>query len=76
MHAVLAAALIFGFAGAVKADTLRMSSQWTENTTGAKVDKRRSAEIKKCAKQLVNHAWIAGIVAINGSWVAMTQKLI
>jgi len=47
MPAALAAALIFGFAGAVSADTLRMSSQWTENTTGAKVDKWWAGEIEK-----------------------------
>ena len=47
MHAALAAALIFGFAQAVDAQTLRMSSQWTEITTGAKVDKWWAAEIEK-----------------------------
>ena len=76
MHAALAAALIFGFAGAVKADTLRMSSQWAEDTTGAKVDKWWSAEIEKRTKPLVNHARIAGVVAISGPWADMTARLI
>ncbi len=30
----------------------------------------------KCAKPRVNHAWIAGFVAINGHWTKMTGKLI
>ncbi len=30
----------------------------------------------KCAKPRVNHAWIAGFVAINGHWAKMTGKLI
>ena len=47
MPVAIAATLILGFTGAVNADTLRMSSQWTENTTGAKVDKWWSAEIEK-----------------------------
>ncbi len=30
----------------------------------------------KCAKPRVNHAGIAGVVAINGHWAKMTGKLI
>ena len=30
----------------------------------------------KCAKPRVDHAWIAGFVAINGPWAKMTTKLI
>ncbi len=30
----------------------------------------------KCAKPRVNHAWIAGFVAINGHWANMTARLI
>ena len=38
VHTALAAALVAGLASAAEAKTLRMSSQWTENTAGAKVD--------------------------------------
>jgi TRAP-type C4-dicarboxylate transport system substrate-binding protein len=47
LHAALAAAMIFGFAKAADAETLRMSSQWTEKTAGAQVDKWWAAEIEK-----------------------------
>lgn len=47
VHSALGAALLFGFAQAAEAKTLRMSSQWTENTTGAKVDKQWAAEIEE-----------------------------
>ena len=47
MHAALGAALLMGFAQTANAKTYRMSSQWTENTEGAKVDKWWAAEIKK-----------------------------
>ncbi|MCH8997411.1 MAG: hypothetical protein IID48_03985 [Proteobacteria bacterium] len=30
----------------------------------------------KCAKPRVNHAWMAGFVAVNGPWARMTRKLI
>ncbi len=30
----------------------------------------------KCVQPRVNHAWIAGFVAINGPWAKMTGKLI
>jgi len=43
----LAAALIMGFAHTVDAKELRMSSQWTDKTAGAQVDKWWAAEIAK-----------------------------
>jgi hypothetical protein len=30
----------------------------------------------KCAKPRVNHAWMAGFVAINGHWAKMAANLI
>ena len=48
LFAVVATALALGAAtSAEAAKTLRMSSQWTENTAGAKVDKWWAAEIEK-----------------------------
>lgn len=53
MLAALAAAMIFGLVRPAEAKTLRMSSQWTENTAGAKVDKWWAAEIEKRTKGAV-----------------------
>jgi len=47
MHTALAAALVAGFATAAEAKTLRMSSQWTDKTAGAQVDKWWAKEIEK-----------------------------
>ena len=47
VHAALGAALLIGFAQTADAKTYRMSSQWTEKTAGAKVDKWWAAEIEK-----------------------------
>jgi len=46
---IVSAAAIFavGLSTAVAAAELRMSSQWTENTAGAKVDKWWASEIEK-----------------------------
>ena len=53
LYAALAAAMIFGFARAAEAKELRMSSQWTDKTAGAQVDKWWAAEIEKRTKGAV-----------------------
>ena len=47
MHATLGVALLVGLTQTADAKTYRMSSQWTEKTAGATVDKWWSSEIEK-----------------------------
>ncbi|MBT5297283.1 MAG: TRAP transporter substrate-binding protein DctP [Rhodospirillaceae bacterium] len=60
-----AAVLAAGLSTAVSAAELRMSSQWTENTAGAKVDKWWASEIEKRTK---------GEVKIKIFWAGVLGK--
>ena len=47
VYAIAAFGLVLGLASGTSAKSLRMSSQWTETTAGAKVDKWWASEIEK-----------------------------
>ena len=47
VYAIAAFGLVLGLASGTSAKSLRMSSQWTETTAGAKVDKWWASEIAK-----------------------------
>ena len=61
----LAAILVAGLSGMASAKTLRMSSQWTDTTAGAKVDKWWASEVDKRTK---------GAIKIKIFWAGVLGK--